>query len=336
MSVNLFRKKVAGIRRRVRLRLSYYRSRLTSYRPIEMTVLHPEFECLLPPTTTVERLATGFRFVEGPVWLAGQATLLFTDIPANKILRFTPSEQGGRNGIFSAQKISVFRQPSGHANGQALDSEGRLMCCEHSNRRVTLTEGSGAVMVLADAYGGQPLNSPNDLVMSRLGHLYFTDPSYGIAPNLQRQPVQGVYRLDADTQVLSCEIADIVAPNGLAFSPDERHLYLVDSSENRSIRIYDVGESGELTNGRLFAYCRSSSKAGPDGLTVDNQGNVFCAAGGGVWVFNDAGIHLGVIRLPETPSNCTWGGASMNELYITAESSLYRVVVQTNRDNKAG
>lgn len=326
MNVNSIRKSLGGIKRRMK----HYRSKLTLYRAIDMQVFDSAFERLLPQGSQVERLATGFRFAEGPVWLAEQACLLFTDIPANKIIRFTPTDRAQRHGVLSSQGISVFRQPSGHANGQALDREGRLMCCEHSNRRVTLTEKNGAIKVLADTYGGQPLNSPNDLTMSRLGHLYFTDPSYGIAPNLQCQKTQGVYRLDADSNTLVCEITDIVAPNGLAFAPDERHLYIVDSSENRNIRVYDVGQSGRLQNGRLFAYCRASSKASPDGLTVDSHGNVYCAAGGGVWVLNSIGIHLGIIRLPETPSNCTWGGADMNELYITAESSLYRVVVQTN------
>lgn len=328
-------RRIAGrVRLSLRRRLRYYKARLKPYRPVALVVLHPDFTSLLPTQTEVVRLATGFRFVEGPVWLAEQKHLLFTDIPANKILCFTPEcNTKSRSALFT-QNVSVYRHPSGHANGQALDLQGQLISCEHSNRRVTRTDASGQISVLADSFNGEALNSPNDLVMSRLGHLYFTDPPYGIAADLQRQPVQGVYRLDAQTGILHCEIDDIVAPNGLVFSPDERILYVVDSSDNRDIKVFDVDSSGGISGGKLFASCRTSSQAGPDGLTVDDQGNVYCAAAGGVWVFNAAGVHLGIISLPETPSNCTWGGAGSSDLYITAQTSLYRVSVCTNRNKK--
>lgn len=295
-----------------------------------MVALHPDFDVLLPTQFVVDRIATGFTFLEGPVWRQDEQCLLFTDIPANRILRFLSKSQGQWYRSFFGQNISSHRYPSGHANGQTLDLRGGLICCEHSHRRVTLTDTSGRLTVLADTHKGMPLNSPNDVVMSSAGHLYFTDPAYGISPELQKQAYQGVYRLDAGSNVLTCEVDDIIGPNGLAFSPDERRLYVVDSSDESCILMFDVDSSGYLSGRGVFARCESSSGHRPDGLKVDSLGNVYCAAGGGVWVFSSSGVHLGVITLPEKPSNCAWGGANLDYLYITAKTSLYRVKVNAH------
>jgi gluconolactonase len=323
------RSAVSRAKNNIRLGLSHYRARLSPCRSLARVSLYDDFNVLVPKSSRVMRLATGFRFVEGPVWIADEHCLLFTDIPANQILRYRlPAEACGKGSWFKPN-ITVFRYPSGHANGQTLDVSGNLICCEHSHRRVTVTDRSDRLTVLVDEYEGMALNSPNDVVVSRAGHLYFSDPAYGISPEQQEQPVQGVYRVDANSGVLTREIDDIIGPNGLAFSPNEHCLYIVDSSYKRHIRMFDVDSSGHLSGGRVFARLDSSAESGPDGLKVDTQGNVYCAAQGGIWVFNSHGTHLGIITLPEKPSNCAWGGSDLNYLYITAQTSIYRVKLCT-------
>jgi len=272
---------------------------------------------LFPARATLIRLATGFQFTEGPVWFAEEHCLLFSDIPANLILKMKPDRQ-----------VTIFRQPSGHSNGLTRDREGRLIACEHGTRRVTRTEEDGSITVLADKFQGKRLNSPNDVVVKSDGAVYFTDPSYGIKPEQQEQPVQGVYRLLPDGNDLSVVADDFVKPNGLAFSPDERKLY-VDDSARRHIRVCDVAGDGSLSRSRLFHDMNVEQAGSPDGMKVDRYGHVYCTGPGGVWVFDQEGGHLGTVLTPEKPSNCAWGDEEWCSLYITARTSVYKIRVNS-------
>jgi gluconolactonase len=261
-----------------------------------------------------ERLATGFQFTEGPVWIA-DGYLLFSDIPANRIYKWTP-EDGAQ----------VWREPSGQSNGLTLDREQRLVACEHGNRRVSRTGADGTVVVLADRFQGGRLNSPNDVVVKADGSVYFTDPPYGIEPEEREQPVNGVYRIRPDGQ-LELLADDFDRPNGLAFSPDESILY-IDDSPRRHVRAFDVRPDGTLTNSRVVADMDHPQPGSPDGMKLDVQGHLFVAGATGVWVFDPDGQCLGVIVTPERPANCAWGDEDRQSLYITARTSLYRVRVK--------
>jgi|SRR5208337_500320 len=275
-----------------------------------------EFERTFPEGSRIERLATGFWFTEGPVWNKKGGYLLFSDIPAGRILKWTP-EDG----------ISDFRFPSGKSNGLTLDGKGRLIACEHANRRVSRTEQDGAVIALASTYEGKKLNSPNDVVVKSDGSVYFTDPPYGLnpvfgTPEEQELPFSGVYRVSPNGNGLTLLIADMV-PNGLAFSPDESLLYVADTERNH-IRVFDVTANGTTRNGRIFALI-SGEPLAPDGIKVDSEGNVYVTGKGGVWVLNPEGRRMGVIPVPQLPSNLAWGDEDLKTLYITARSSVYRV-----------
>ena len=274
------------------------------------------FPSLFPRKAQIIRVATGFRFTEGPLWFSKGNYLLFSDIPANTIFRLSANGQ-----------VTVFRQPSGNSNGLTLDREGRLLACEHGNRRVTRTEHDGSVRVVADKFGGNILNSPNDVVVKSDGSIYFTDPPYGIKPAQQEQLIQGVYRLDPARALLALVADDFDRPNGLAFSPDESKLYIDDSSARRHIRVFDVKPDGSLTNGRLFHDMDSKEKGSPDGMKVDQLGHLYCTGPGGVWVFDPKGQHLGTIVTPEKPANCAWGDDDLRTLYITAKTSVYTIRV---------
>jgi len=261
-----------------------------------------------------EQLATGFQFTEGPVWMPG-GYLLFSDIPANRIYKWTPDGQ-----------VEVWREPSGNSNGLTLDRQGRLIACEHGNRRVSRTEGDGSVVSLADRYRGGRLNSPNDVVARSDGAVYFTDPPYGIEPDQREQACNGVYRILPDG-TLELLADDFERPNGLAFSPDESVLY-IDDSARRHVRALDVRVDGTLTNSRVFADMDHPQPGSPDGMKIDVEGNLYVAGATGIWVFEPDGTHLGVVVTPEQPANCAWGDADRRTLYITARTSLYRVRVK--------
>lgn len=284
----------------------------------------PSFYELFSENAQIELVATGFQFTEGPVWFAQERVLLFSDIPANKILKLTPD---GR--------LTVFRRPSGNSNGLARDKQGRLISCEHGNRRVTRTEGDGTITVLADKFHGRRLNSPNDVVVKSDGAVYFTDPHYGIQPGQQEQPVRGVYRLNPDQGELTCVADDFTAPNGLAFSPGEDKLF-IDDSERRHIRAFDVQPDGSLSNSRIFHQMNIDKPGSPDGMKVDVQGNVYCTGPGGLWVLDQGGAHLGTIILPEQPANCEWGDEDLQSLYITAQTSVYRIRINIPGVNNPG
>jgi len=222
--------------------------------------------------------------------------------------------------------LSVFREPSGNSNGLTYDREGRLIICEHGNRRISRIDIDGSYAILADTYQDRQLNSPNDVVVRSDGNIFFTDPPYGIEPEEQELPFQGVYLFNPEKRQLRLLTKDFAKPNGLTFSPDESTLYIADSSpERRHIRAFDFEEEGRLSNSRVFAEIRSEKPGNPDGIKVDTEGNLYVSAAGGIWVFSDTGREIGVIETQERPANCAWGDADWKSLYITARTSLYRV-----------
>jgi gluconolactonase len=274
-----------------------------------------EFYRLISQKSKPRWVATGFQFLEGPIWFADEKYLLFSDIPANKIFKVTTDK-----------KVNIFSQSSNNSNGLTRDKQGRLIICEQNTRRVTRIEKDGTITVLADKFQGKKLNAPNDIVVKSDGAIYFTDPPYGITKKEQEQPIQGVYRLSPDGKELTVVADDFDGPNGLAFSPDENQLY-IDDSERRHIRVFDVQADGTLANSRIFHDMNVSKPGLPDGMKVDIQGNVYCTGAGGVWVFDPKGNHLGTIVTIETPSNCAWGDEDLQSLYITAGSAVYKIRV---------
>ena len=278
--------------------------------------MNSEFRRIVPEGAKVERLGTGFQFTEGPVWNVKGGYLLFSDIPANRIKKWTPKDG-----------ISDFRFPSGKSNGLTFDRRGRLIACEHANRRVSRTEEDGTIVTIASHYKGKKLNSPNDVVVKADGSVYFTDPPYGLNPIFgtfeeQELTFYGVYRVSPNGDNLSLLIDDSV-PNGLAFSPDESLLYVADTEMNH-IRVFNVNDNGKTTNGRIFAEI-SGEPLAPDGMKVDSEGNVYVTGKGGIWVLNLEGRRLGIITVPELPANLCWGDREWKTLYITARTSIYRV-----------
>lgn len=278
---------------------------------------YPSFQRLAP---VLERVATGFTFTEGPVWRGED--LLFSDIPNSRTIRYRPLPEG--------PEITTFRTPTGNANGLTLDRQGNLLCCEHSGRRVSRVDGQGAVEMVVDNYQGKRLNSPNDLVVRSDGSIFFTDPPYGLRGGTEGKelPVNGVFRVDP-RGTLHLLVDDFERPNGLAFSPDEKTLY-VDDSARRHIRAFDVARDGSLANGRLFCelHPRGDEQGVPDGMKVDQEGHVYCTGPAGVWIFDPTGRLLGRVVMPEVPANLAWGDADWRTLYITARSSLYRIRMQ--------
>jgi gluconolactonase len=269
---------------------------------------------IVGPTSRLERLATGFQFTEGPVWNAAEEVMLFSDIPANRIYKWSAKEG-----------VTVFRDPSHHANGLTYDRQGRLILCEHGARRIARLDTNGEYMVLADTFRGKRLNSPNDVVLTSDGAIYFTDPPYGITPQEQELPFQGVFRIDPASNELLLLVEDCDRPNGLAFTPDETRLYVADSSSRRHIRVFDVDHEGGLRNSRVFADVRGELEGNPDGMKMDVEGNLYVAAAGGVWVFSAAGVLRGVIETPEKPSNLAWFDEEWRSLFITARTSVFRI-----------
>jgi len=268
-------------------------------------------------TMKAEKVAGGFQFTEGPIWNAA-GYLLFCDIPADTIYRWTPTPGRSRGGA-----KEIFRQPSGKANGLTYDRRGRLIACESANRRVSLTEADGAIVTIADRYQGKPLNSPNDVVVRRDGTIYFTDPPHVPHGEKREFKSERVYRVSPEHE-LSVLVSDFDRPNGIALSPDEKTLYVSDTAR-KHVRAFTLQTDGSAGGGRVFAELRSDQPVGPDGIKVDVKGNVYVAGPGGVWVFDKMGRHLGTIPVPETPANCAFGDRDFKTLYITASTSIYRV-----------
>jgi gluconolactonase len=282
-------------------------------------------------SAAVERLYTGCRWSEGPVWFGDGRYLLWSDIPNNRILKW--EEETG--------SVSTYRGPSDFANGNTRDRHGRLITCEHGGRRVTRTEWDGTVTVLMDNWQGKRLNSPNDVVVKSDGSVWFTDPPFGILGNYEGHKAepeltQGVYRIDGESGDVSLVTTDILGPNGLCFSPDERLLYIVESRgvPNRKILAYDVAENGrEITNKRVLI--DAGPEGTPDGMRCDIDGNLWCgwgmgtAALDGVLVFAPDGTKIGRIALPERCANVCFGGPKRNRLFMAASQSLYALYVNT-------
>lgn len=267
-----------------------------------------------------ERLATGFRFVEGPSWHAAEEVLYFSDIIGNAQYRW--HERDG---------VSTFRAPSFMANGTTWDPQGRLLVCEHAGSRVSRVDLAGNYEILASHFEGKQLNSPNDIVVRSDGGIYFTDPPYGRNAThgvLREQELdfQGVYRLDPETWKLTLLVDDFAGPNGLCFSVDESRLF-VNDTVRQHIRVFEVAANGAIRNGRLFAETGGSEPGVADGMKFDRAGHLYCCGSGGIHVFDPDGERLGILRLPEPPANFTWGGADMQDLLITARQSLYRLRV---------
>lgn len=267
------------------------------------------------PSATPERIAAGFHNAEGPLWHP-DGHLLFSDIDGNTIFKWTTDGN-----------VETFRSPSGYSNGLTFDRQGRLIACEHSNRRVSRSEPDGTMVILASEYGGKRLNSPNDVVVSSDGSIYFTDPPYGLRepwgiPGQQDLPFQGVYRILPDGKTLVLVIKELYRPNGLAFSPDEKVLYVANSEGPPAVHAFDVQPDGTLANGRVFL----SDVGWPDGIKVDVNGNLYVTTNTNrVGIYDRAGKHLGDIATPEITRNCAFGGPDNRTLFITALTSVYRV-----------
>jgi gluconolactonase len=310
---------------------------------VKLDRLDPAVDQIVPAGATLERVATGFKWVEGPVWF--NDAFFFAEIPSDSIRKWTP-----------ASGVTMFLTPSGYkgsmpyggpepgSNGMTLDANGRLTVAGHAQRDVYRFESAdpnGAITVLADTWQGKQLNSPNDLVYRSDGSLYFTDPPYGLRTQHDDDPekkltVNGVYRIPhaldqkpgsqparAELQQL---VTDLTRPNGIAFSPDEKYLY-VDNSEPKKIWMrYRVLPDGKLTDAKLLYDATSDARPGaPDGMKVDVQGNIYSTGPGGVWIFSPEGKPLGTIVMPEKSSNVAWAGDDHKTLYITASTSIYRV-----------
>jgi gluconolactonase len=290
----------------------------------EFEIYDERFLYLTLGNASVEKLYTGTLWAEGPVYFADGDYLVWSDIPNNRMMRWA----GGQ--------VSVFRDFSNNSNGNTRDRQGRLITCEHGARRVTRTEPDGSITVLVDQFQGKKLNSPNDVVVRSDGTVWFTDPPYGILSDYEGHVAEGeyggcyVFRLDPLTGDLEAVATDFNKPNGLAFSPDESKLYIVDTGGTHSfqgehhIRSFSVDPQGRLSGGALFA---EVSPGFPDGIRVDHQGNIWTSAGDGVHCYGADGVRLGKIRVPEPVANLTFGGHKRNRLFITATTSLYAVYV---------
>ncbi len=282
-------------------------------------------------SAAVERLYTGCRWSEGPVWFGDGRYLLWSDIPNNQILKW--EEETG--------SVNAFRRPSNFANGNTRDRHGRLITCEHGGRRVTRTECDGTVTVLVENWQGKRLNSPNDVVVKSDGSVWFTDPPFGILGNYEGHKAepeleQGVYRIDGESGDVSLVTTDVLGPNGLCFSPDERFLYIVESRgvPHRKILAYDVAENGrEIMNKRMLVDAGPGGT--PDGMRCDIDGNLWCGWGmgtealDGILVFAPDGTKIGRIALPERCANLCFGGPKRNRLFMAASQSLYALYVNT-------
>jgi gluconolactonase len=267
----------------------------------------------------LERLHTGSRWAEGPVWVPAGRYLLWSDIPGDRQLRW--DETTGA--------VGVYRSPSHYSNGNTLDRSGRMVTCEHQQRRVTRTEHDGSVTVLADRYQGKRFNSPNDVVVTSDGSVWFTDPSYGIRSHHEGDKAtseigaSNVYRVDAATGALTVVTGDFDQPNGLAFSPDEKTLYISDT-ERAHMRSFAVGAGWALSGGEVFATCTAGVF---DGFRVDDEGRIWSSAGDGVHCYDPDGTLIGKLHVPEVVSNVAFGGSRRNRLFMTATTSLYTALV---------
>ncbi|OLP42456.1 SMP-30/gluconolactonase/LRE family protein [Rhizobium oryziradicis] len=285
-------------------------------------VVDPVFSTYVLGNAPLKEIASGFDWVEGPVWFGDLNCLVFSDIPNNKMHRWIP-------GVGT----SVFRSPSNFSNGNTRDRQGRLISCEHGGRRVTRTEYDGSITVIADRYQGKRLNSPNDVIVASDGAIWFTDPHYGIQTNYEGTKSEqelpcNVYRVDPNGEIKAV-LTDFNCPNGLAFSPDERKLYVADTGrmftdDPRHIRVFDVGAKWALSGGEVF---HTIVPGCADGMRVDSDGNIWSSAADGVHCLAPDGRVLGKILVPQTVSNLCFGGRNRHVLFITASTSVYSVAL---------
>lgn len=317
-------------------------SDVLSTTPVKLDRLDPAIDSIVPADAPLEKIANGFTWVEGPVWIGD--SLFFAEIPSNSIRKWTPGAG-----------VSIFLQPSGYqgsapyngpepgSNGMTLDAQQRLTVAGHARRNVYRFDSldpKGPLTVLADSYQGKKLNSPNDLVYKSDGALYFTDPPYGFRSQKDDDPdkelkVNGVYRVadaasqkpgTSPTHAAQLLVSDLTRPNGIAFSPDEKYLYVNNSEPKKIWMRYRVKPDGTLTDAHLFYDATSDPRPGsPDGMKIDEQGNVYSTGPGGVWIFTPEGKPLGTINVSEKTSNLAWAGLDRKTLYITASSSVYRI-----------
>lgn len=299
----------------------------TRYPDPAVQSLDPRFDKYRLPLAGVERLATGCRWAEGPVWLGDGRYLLWSDIPNNRVMRW--DEATG--------EVGEFRKPSNYANGATRDRQGRLVHCEHGGRRIVRTEYDGSITVVMDRFEGKRLNSPNDVIVASDGAIWFTDPIFGISGNYEGYKAdpelpQNVYRIDGQTGEANVVVDDVLGPNGLCFSPDESILYIVESrgEPTRKILAYDVVDGVKLTNKRIHI---DAGPGTPDGMRCDVDGNLWCGWGmgdpalDGVMIYADDGDLIGRIALPERCANVCFGGRSNSRLFMAASHSVYALYV---------
>lgn len=291
-------------------------------------IIDPGFARYRLNLAKVERIATGMRWAEGPVWFGDGRYLLWSDIPNQRMMKW--EEETGA--------VSVFRKPSGFANGNTRDRLGRLVTCEHGGRRVTRTEYDGSITVLADRFEGKQLNSPNDVVVKSDHSVWFTDPPFGLLGYYEgyvakQELPTNVYRVDGHSGAVTVVAGDIERPNGLCFSPDESKLYVVECGTSRSIQVLDVVDGGtRLANKRKFIDAGAGT---PDGMRCDIDGNLWCGWGmgqeglDGVAIFNPEGRLIGRINLPERCANLCFGGLQRNRLFMCGSTSIYSLYVNT-------
>ena len=291
-------------------------------------VTDPSFEACFVGHARVERLWTGARWSEGPVWFAAGRYLVWSDIPNNRMMRFDETDNS----------VSVFRDPSNNSNGNTVDREGRLVSCEHLARRVTRTEHDGSITVIADGFEGKRLNSPNDVVVKSDGSIWFTDPSYGILMDYEGNRADSeigachVYRVDPNGEI-SQVTTDYFKPNGLAFSPDESELYIADTGIThdadgpKHIRRHTVNAAGTLGGGDVYATCTEGLF---DGFRFDRDGRIWTSAGDGVHCLDQSGKLIGKVHIPEMVANVCFGGPKLNRLFICGTTSLYSIYLNVN------
>jgi len=292
-------------------------------------ILDGRFSRLVNPNARLDLLHTGCRWAEGPVHVPAWRSLIWSDIPNDRMLRYDEATDA----------VGLFRAPAGYSNGNSLDRQGRLVTCEHGGRRVSRTEADGSITVLADRYEGRRLNSPNDVVVRSDGLIFFTDPAYGIDSDYEGYKAEAeiggchLYRIDPATGAVSIAADDFVRPNGLAFSPDERILYVADTGAThvedgpRHIRRFRVADDGRLDGGEVFAVCTAGLF---DGFRLDMNGRIWTSAGDGVHCYDPDGTLIGKVRVPETVANVAFGGPKRNRLYICATTSLYAIYLTVN------
>ena len=277
----------------------------------------------------VDKLFTGCRWAEGPVYFPAGRYLVWSDIPNDRMLRYDETDGS----------VSVFRQPCGNSNGNTTDWQGRLITCEHGGRRVSRTEFDGTVTTLADKWKGKRFNSPNDVVVKSDGSIWFTDPAYGIDSDYEGNKAESeigachVYRIDPKSGVVEAVITDMVRPNGIAFSPDEKLLYVVDTGRTHGpqnpahMRVFKVGDKGKVSGGKVFADCTAGLF---DGFRLDTDGRIWTSAADGVHCYDPDGTLIGKVKVPEVTANVAWGGPKRNVLYICGTTSLYAVRLMVN------